>query len=651
MPSPRSRAALFLLLTLCLASVWVWWRQRAAPHSAAPAEVRPAAEQRLAEAVTREPGSAAAHRELGRYYLRARQPFEALWELEQARTLSRGDRGASLDTATALAMAGLYPEAEALLREVLAAPPPARTGRGELAALWLATARPGDAVQVLRAAPGLADWPQGQLLLARAQGGVGDAAAARRAYERYLRLSAGSPDAVFRLGRFLLSHGEAAEARALLEPVVAKAPKEARLLQLLAMTYSAHWGEKEDPDRQGELLSRAVQTGEAAAVPARLALGALYLRHGRFKEGGAQLEPVAEKADLPAAHHGLAVALQGLGQRAEAHYQRGMAAALEGHADRALAEFQSMARLAPADARAQELISQSLAQMDRLNEALKVAEALYQRGTRTPELFERLASLYLLTYNRRAGRRLCEAWRQAQPESGRPLACLGKIALADLRLSEAVKQYEAAVAKEPRNSEHLMGLAEALGHQPSPENSRRAVALLRQSAAAASADAGPRYQLGVRLQQMGQLAAARRELLRSLDLDPTQAAAANNLLQIATALGQPALADRFGSLQRALLERKRALEAAWKRRWEQPGDAGACGSLARLLARRGDLTGAEYQLQRAVELRPGWTEARRLREQVGRLLDGTDEDGWRLVRLDGAAFTAETQSTQRGKGD
>jgi Flp pilus assembly protein TadD len=602
----------------------------------------------LLEVVAREPGSAAAHRDLGRHYLQARQPLEALWELDQVLKLSPGDQGAGLDVATALAMAGQYPEAEAQLRFVLGQPPVTRAGRGELAALYLATARPHEAVEVLRAAPGLSDWPQGQLLLARAHEGAGEVTAARRAYERHLRLTSGSPDALFHLGRFMLTSGELSAARPLLDSATKAAPQEARLLQLLAMTYSADWGEREDPDRQGELLSRAKQMGGQAAVPARLALGALYLRHHRFKEGGAELEPVAEEADLPVAHRGLAVALQGLGERAEAHYHRGMAAVGEGHADRALVEFQAMAHLAPADTRAPELISQSLAQMDRLNEALKVAEAFYQRGIRTPALFERLASLYLLTYNRRAGRRLCETWRQAQPESGRPLAYLGKIALADLRLSEAVPLYESAVAKEPRNGEHLMGLAEALGHQPSPENSRRAVELLRQAVLAAPGDARPHYQLGVQLQQMGELEQARRELLRSLDLDPTQAAAANNLLQIATAQGQPALAERFGSLQRVLLERKRALDAAWKRRWERPDDPKVYAALARLLARGGELVGAEYQMQRALELRPAWPEARQLRTLVGRLLDGVDRDGRRLVRIDDVGFTTETQRTQRG---
>ena len=50
--------------------------------------------------------------------------------------------------------------------------------------------------------------------------------------------------------------------------------------------------------------------------------------------------------------------------------------------------------------------------------------------------------------------------------------------------------------------------------------------------------------------------------------------------------------------------------------------------------RSGELAAAEYQLQRAVELRPGWSDATSWRDRVKRLLDGVDADGRRLVRFE-----------------
>src|SRR5205814_1891585 len=116
--------------------------------------------------------------------------------------------------------------------------------------------------------------------------------------------------------------------------------------------------------------------------------------------------------------------------------------------DRALRQFHAMAAVAPRDPRAPQLISQTEAQLNQYEAALHTAERFYQTGNRSPELYERLATLYLLTYNRRAARRLCEEWRRAQPASGRPLAYLGKISFEDLQLKESTALYEQAVAQE-----------------------------------------------------------------------------------------------------------------------------------------------------------------------------------------------------------
>jgi len=619
-----------------------------------------ALEQRLREAVARKPGSAADRRALGQYYLRERQPFRALWELDQALVLGADAAETRVEIATALALAELYPAAEAELRTVVAARPPSpgtgpsaaggRCGRRELASLLLWTARPEEALDVLQGAPGLADWGDGQLLLGRTFEALGRVADARRAYERFAVLAPQNPEAPFRLARLLLTHRQPPAARKLLAAAIRAQPGEPRLLQLMAMTYSAHWGDAADPERQAELLNQAMTAGGESALAPRLALGELHLSRRRFREGGQLLAPIAEREDLAAAHRGMAAALAGLGEMTEAHYHLGMAAVVEGHADRALPAFRALAAGAPGDTRAPQLLSQTYAQMNRLHEALAAARALYDRGERSPDLFARLATLTLLTHDRRAARRIGEEWRRAQPESGRPLAHLGKVALADLRLEDAVTFYEEAVAREPLESEFRVGLADALAHRPSPENSRRALSLLREAVALAPDAPGARYALGLRLLQTGETEAARDELLRALDADPTQVAAYNNLVQVASVLRLPSLGRRFETLLRIVQERKRARDAAWRRRWERPGDAAAYYDLARDLARTGGLASAEHQLRRALELKPRWTEAARLRDRVQRLLDGIDPDGQRLVRFPEARAVATAPRSTAGKG-
>src|SRR5439155_11227208 len=216
------------------------------------------------------------------------------------------------------------------------------------------TARPEQAVAVLRAAPGLDGWREGQLLLGRAYEGLDQIAAARRAYEQFIRMAPDSSEGPFRRAHLLLTSGDPRGARAVLEPALQKAPQEARLLQLLAMTYSARWGDQEQPNREGQLLSNALKVG--GAVPAHLALGELYLRHRRFKEAGGALARLAETSDLPAADRGLSVALDGMGQPVEACYHRGMADVFEERTDEALREFRAMAAQAPRDRRVPQLI-------------------------------------------------------------------------------------------------------------------------------------------------------------------------------------------------------------------------------------------------------------------------------------------------------
>jgi hypothetical protein len=97
-------------------------------------------------------------------------------------------------------------------------------------------------------------------------------------------------------------------------------------------------------------------------------------------------------------------------------------------------------------------------------------------------------------------------------------------------------------------------------------------------------------------------------------------------------------------------ERKRARDAAWKRRWERPADPAAYVALATDLARTGGLASAEHQLRRALALRPGEPQASRLLGRVERLLDGIDADGQRLVQFPAAPAVATAPRGVRQKG-
>src|SRR5205807_1848702 len=124
-------------------------------------------EARLREAVQRAPRSWAAHQALGRYYLDHGQPFEAIWELSTAHRLQPRDRSTSLQLAVALAAGGRYDQAISQLEAMIAQPPSSREGRVQLATLYLGTMQPKKALALLREAPDLERWAEGQLALGR----------------------------------------------------------------------------------------------------------------------------------------------------------------------------------------------------------------------------------------------------------------------------------------------------------------------------------------------------------------------------------------------------------------------------------------------------------------------------------------------------
>ena len=126
-------------------------------------------------------------------------------------------------------------------------------------------------------------------------------------------------------------------------------------------------------------------------------------------------------------------------------------------------------------------------------------------------------------------------------------------------------------------------------------------------------------QLGLVLQQLGDLEGARHAFLRALDRDSDRLDAYAGLMAVARRLGQPRVAAFLAGIERDARDRQRVETAARQDLSVHPRDAGAQEALARALLRRGELAEARNHLEIAAE-QPGGAAARPLLRRVERLL-------------------------------
>ena len=160
----------------------------------------------------------------------------------------------------------------------------------------------------------------------------------------------------------------------------------------------------------------------------------------------------------------------------------------------------------------------------------------------------------------------------------------------------------------------------ALASQPTPERLRRARAELEQATALDPPMASFQSQLGLVLQQLGDLEGARRAFLRALDRDSDRLDAYAGLMTVARRAGRPGVTEFFTSLERDARDRQRVETAARQDLSVHPRDAGAQETLARALLRRGELAEARNHLEIAAE-QPDGAAARPFLHRVERLLD------------------------------
>jgi len=95
--------------------------------------------------------------------------------------------------------------------------------------------------------------------------------------------------------------------------------------------------------------------------------------------------------------------------------------------------------------------------------------------------------------------------------------------------------------------------------------------------------------------------------------------ALNAVVLLAPRLGRPGRVAFYGRLLRARQARLREEDRHWVRLWEDPNDAQQFYEIGRFYRDGGAFVQAEHHFASALELRPGWSEARAQLDLVRRL--------------------------------
>jgi tetratricopeptide (TPR) repeat protein len=558
-------------------------------------------------------------RRLGDFYADSARPLEALWAYALALHAQPADTPATLGLARALEQGLLLDAAMARLRELLSREPGQPEASAMLAELSLRTGKPEAALAVVQGATReFRESTAGAVLDGRVRQALGDATGAKAAYRRAVEQDSRDTGAWHRLGLLALSQGWLYDARQALGAARVLAPTNTRYSVDFGRSYAAspkpeEW--REAPRYYVEAMNRSREF-----APAHYEAGLWYERQARWSEALERFQTaVNQEPGDPDAREHLARALEGMGRVAEAHHQRGIANDARDLRAPALLEYQAWAAKDPTDPEAPLQVGQSYFKMELLERARAVLVQALRRHRRHAGIRERLIAFHLLAGDRAAARHLCDEWLREQPGAPRAHFMLGRAAADEQQWTEAVRLYEQALASEPESPEFLGALGEALLKLPGTAETPRAIAVLGRAVVAAPDEARWRTSLAGVLKRAGRIADARRQALRSLDLDPHQGAVYTMVVQLARQERAAAPLALYAPLVRAVEARLREEGPLWRASWQRPRDPAAYDALARFLIATGDLGAAEGQLAEAARLRPDSAELRARLAQVRRL--------------------------------
>jgi tetratricopeptide (TPR) repeat protein len=540
-------------------------------------------------------------RELGDRFLAEYRPFSALWEYQEALARQPQDADSRLGLARAAANLTQYHVAATALRSLLAKgpaiPPAVRLGAARnLAAIYLHTAQPEQTIAVLR--PLCTALPDLNRDLARAYYAAGEFPVAEVAYRRILRTDANARDAQLGLAQTYLAWNCPGAAIRLLTDESRRGPPDADIWLLLAKAYAAQPGGLGQAEKS---VSKAMMLRPDSA-PIYYQAGLLSQRKGDHVAAAEHFQQAFRLDPRHAdAHRALAHTLCALGQARRSWQEMAEYYALRDQPDRVLAALTAGNASLASDTQTASRMIAAYMQLGQGAGEMHVAEQAVREHPDDPRLLFLAMQVHAEPSSRKALETLCQRWERERPGSGDPARFRGQVALAVNHFPDAIRLFKIAVARDPKRADYCALLGEAYAAIPTAENLRRARPWLEKAVLLDPNNPTVRINLGQLLARVGQPEAARRQLLRALDLSPELRYGIFTLHQLCAPLCLPAHAALMAELIKSLETRQRALWHRQRLVRDQPQDAAARDALARELAHVGQLSEAHSQWERAAE--------------------------------------------------
>lgn len=445
----------------------------------------------IEEALAVSPGDSRAFLSLGSVRMQTGQVKEAEAAFRQALTLDPASIQARLAFANFLSTIGRAPEAEAAIKEALAQDPRNLLAHRMLGVLYLATQRPKEAEQPLKAVAEISQAPQARLQLADYYIGVGRTKEARGlltmlSAEQGTSDQAASLEAETRLAAIDYAQGRTTEAHKRLDALLARVPKHVR-----SLVMKAEWLATENKLDEALERARAAVAADPQSSEAHFALATVQERRGEIADAiksyneVTRLNPRADRA---------LVALS----RLNLNRDRGLA----------LQQAEEARRAAPSNGDARVALVRTLLAMGNLPRAETEIAELLKAAPDNGGVHALLGTLQAARRDNVAARGAYERALSLSPGLFDALAGLTYLDLQAKTPAQAIPRLEAQIAREPANPRLLALAAQAFigaGDQAKAEQAlRRAVSV--------DPNFTPGYEQLARLYvQQGQLDRARAE--------------------------------------------------------------------------------------------------------------------------------------------
>jgi len=352
-----------------------------------------------------------------------------------------------------------------------------------------------------------------------------------------------------------------------LRQAVARAPTHAGARQLLAQTY-LRLGQ---PAKARETLQPLVEKGMPTNPQLLLLAGETYLANGDVKAASAYYQ---------------AASSAGQAQGVAAKTRLGQIALATGRSDEGFRELEAASELDPGQYQADLAIIAGHLRRNELDKAMAAVQALEKKQPNNPLTFQMYGLVHLAKRDVPAARRNFDKALELQPNYLPAAYNLGMLDLAEKRPEDARKRYEAMIAKDDKNDQLYLALADLqarTGAEP------KAIGETLQRAVNANPQSVPARLALIEFQ------------LRNKD---TKAALTAAQSAVAAMPNEPRIVEASGVALEAVGEINQAIETFNKLATLQPQSPQPLLRLAGLYVRQKDNSNAIDALRRAQKLAP-----------------------------------------------